>query len=349
MTSAIRSMGMVQIGKESAAGDAVNATRRIVTDSATYRRLETFERFLNQITSSLTGPWTTPIPTRLGTEFELTQSMDFEQILWALLSGVKGSVTPSTPGSGNARLWTFTPSPMDDPAPESYTLEWVDRSPGYEAEMEATYVFCTGYTIAVTNEGTPQLTMRFHGRKTTDGDKTGGIAVPTLHYRSAAQYAVWFDDTWAALGTNQVSAQILGFTFTFGPWLRPAHYLDGRSQLDFSKYEFGGLRPYDLTMEVVHDPSASAFTQLEEADKSAGTKRFVRLKLTGANFAAPDAAYTYHVQHDLCLVHADDSMQDRGADRDGNLVTSMHFTPFYDVTAAKDIEVTVQNILTAFP
>ena len=98
-SSGVRALTGIQIGDENPDGTAVAATRIVVATIADYNRIEAFEHFEGQMTGVLTGPTTAPVLTRNHTEFNVTWPLDFEQILWPLLSGMKGAVTPTQPAA----------------------------------------------------------------------------------------------------------------------------------------------------------------------------------------------------------------------------------------------------------
>ena len=351
MSNAIKVATLIQIGKETTRGTAVAATRKILTKAATYKVMETLEEFEGQMTGVLARTAVAPVVTRNGTEFEIVTDLDFEQILLALLSGVKGAVTPTTPGSGEARLWTFTPSVTADPLPTTYTIEYAERdmdaSPN-ELGLEAPYGFTTGFEIAGGQDQLPQLTISMVARKTSLAAATGALALPTLSVASNLRWKVAIDNTWAGLGTTQITGQIYGFAYKFSDFLRPDYFLDNRSDLDFSQYEYKP-KIVDLTMDVVLGAASGDLVPTEDGNKSAGTMRFVRLELTGDAFIAPDTGLNRFIRLDGAYFHAADSMQDRGADRDGNAITRLHLLSTYDATQAQDVEIVVQNNLTAFP
>ena len=346
-SSGLRALTEIQVGKESVDGTSVAATRKLAVTNAVYRRLETFEHFDEQMNGLLMTSQA-PVLSRNHTELELTWPLDFEQILLPLLSGFKGAVTPTEPGTGLSRLWTFTPAVAGDPAPDPYTLEFVERSGDDRAEMEFPFGLCSGWTITGGQDGLPEIIARFFGRKTVDSIYTAAQALPTLHHASNARWGIWIDDTWANLGTTPITQQILGFTLEYSGAIRPEFYLDNRADLDFSNYEYG-RRMLDLNLTVVHDPDSAKLIQTQEAIKSAGTLATVQLVLTGAAFAAPDQALNYQTTVNMAGFHADDSMQDRGADQDGNLITNVHLISAYESAEPQDIEITVQNILPSFP
>ncbi len=349
MGSAIKSATKIQVGKETTRGTAVAATRRIVTPAASYRRQEAFEHFEEDMDGLLTRSSRVPLNTRNGTELEIGGfPLDFEQILLPLLSGVKGAVTPTTPGTGEARLWTFTPGVSADPAPDTYTVEFEESDFSNNAEMEAAYAFTTEIEISGGDEGAPELRFVVTARKTSDSTKTGGLGLHTLTQAANPRWAVYIDGTWAGLGTTKISGQVYGFTWKFSDFLRSGYYLDNRADLDFSAYEFGRRR-VELSLDVVHDPNSSALVQTEEANKSNGTTRFVRVEITGAAFNAPDTGLSRFIRLDGAFKHMDGSMEERGGDRDGNLTTQLVFQSTYDSTQAQDVAVAVQNNLTSFP
>jgi len=354
MAPTIKQATRIQIGKETTRGTAVAATRRILTKNATYRLLEEFEEHQGQMHGTLARAATAPTLVRNGTEFELTTDLDFEQLLMFLLSGVKGAVTPTTPGSGEARLWTFTPSVTADPEPETYTLEYAERdmeSSPNELGLEAPYAFTTALELTGGEEGVPQIKASMVARKTSLAVSTPALTLPTVSYAGNLRWAVYIDGTWAGLGTTQITGQVYGFTWRFSDFLRAAYYLDNRSDLDFSTYEYPGPdgRIVDLTIDTVLGAASGDLVPTEDGNKSAGTKRFVRVELVGAAFSAPDSSLYRTITLDGCYVHAADSMQDRGEDREGNKITRLHLLSFYDSTQAQDFQVAVQNALASFP
>ena len=142
--------------------------------------------------------------------------------------------------------------------------------------METTYGFTTAFEISGGLEQLPQLSVSMVGRKTNLLTATTSIALPALTFASNLRWSVAFDSSWANLGNTQITGQIHAFTYSFSDFLRPAYYLDGRSALDFSNYEFK-QRVIDLSMDVVLGAASGDLVPTEDALKTAGTKRFVRL------------------------------------------------------------------------
>ena len=348
---AIAKARLVQIGKESTRGTPVAASRRLLLDDAEYRVMEEEEEFVEQMHGTLSRTVTPPVIVRNGVEFEITNTLDFEQILLHLLSGLKGGVTPTTPGSGEARLWTFSPVNAD-PVPDAYTVEFADRdlaSTPNQIGLEAPYCFTTSLTITGSTEGIPELSASMVGRKVTSSTPTAALALPTLTRGGNLRWKIYIDDTWAGLGTTQITGEIYGFTWTLSELLFPQYYQDGRTDDDFSTYEY---KPnlVDLALDVAVEPNAGIMIDANEpTDKRAGTKRFIRVEITGDAFVTPDNGLNRFVRLDGSYAHAPDSLQVRGGERDGAAIVRLHLQNLYDATQGDDISVAVQNNLTAFP
>jgi len=347
MGAAIQPLTLIQVGKESTAGTAVAATRRILTKSATYRRQAPQEMFEGQLTGVLPRAVKTPITTRKHSQLEIATDLDFEQPLLPLLSGCKGGVTPSSPGSGEARLWTFAPS-QTAPSVDAYTLEFVVDDGSTKQAVEAAYGFTSSFEITGGVEALPQITWSMDARATDDVTYTSGIALPTLSFASNLKWSVHMDNTWSAIGGTNIGGQVYGFTWGQSPFVMPQYYLDARSDLSFSGVE-PQTRTTDVAIECTYDTGASNFVKTELAKKATGTMRFLELRLAGGAFQSPDTAHSRFIKLRGCFVHADDSMEELGTDRDGNSVVSMHLLSQYDPTGGIDVNYLIQNNVASFP
>lgn len=358
MASAIRSLTKVQIGKEGSTskGTAVAATRRLILRNATYRRQEAQDQLDDTLHGTLARTAVAPVPTEHHTEAQFQFPLDFTQILFPLLSGVKGGVTPTVVGSGSSvssvRLWTFNLDADTDPAPDTYTLEFAEKSPADEAGMEAPFGFTTQWEIDGRDEGTPTVSMSLAARKTQDAAPTTGLSIPTVVRVANSRWSASMHDSSTAFGStgSTVLGQIYGLRFQFSGNVRPERYLDNRANLDFSKYEIGN-RVGDLTFDVVHDPASGKFVQTEEGKKANQTIRFVRALVTGETMTTAQSTgqHTYFFRIDGAYYHAPDSLEERGQDRDGNLITRVHLLSGYDSTWAKDLSFAVRNVTASFP
>ena len=351
MTSAIRTGTQIQIGEETISGTIVDATRIIVADQVRYRRMMGMRDFSSQMTGVLSRSIRPNLVTRQGSEVEVTAPLDFEQILWGLHSGMQGGVSVGSPGTGEARLWTFTPPVAADPQIDTYTVEFVEDDLTNEAEMEHSFSFCSEISITADVDGTAELRMVFMGRKTVDGTKTASISLPVLTYAPDLRWTVDIDNDWASLGTTQIAGQVLGFTWRWSDFLFPRYTLDGRTTNDFNALAFRGSRVADLTLNVLVNPSTIGLVNVEEANKEANppVARAIRLELNGPAFASPDAALNRFIRIDGFYDHAEDSVEEHGSDDEGNLTATLHFRSTHEVTKAQDVQVLVQNNLATWP
>lgn len=338
---AVKAAELIQVGVESTRGTQVAATRRLIGDGR-FSIEQDHRDFADRQYGTLARTSRSPVIVRHGTLFSIRSDLDAEQILLAFLSGVKGGVTAAS-GTGD-ETWTFTPDPATDPAPDTYTIEFTEENFSDEKAYEAGYGFCTDFEIAWGIDGIPELTINMVARKATEVTKTAAIAVPSLNPSPALLGSIFMDDTWAALGTAQISAQVYGARIAYQTGLTPKYYLDGRTTLDFTQYAFG-KRMLDIQFDVEVDPSATGFAVLEKADKDAGTLRFCRVQLIGATVGLKN----YEVTIDGAFYHAPDSMVVRGDDRDGHNRVSVHLLSAYDPTGDADVQFEVVNGLGTFP
>ena len=347
MAAGIQPLTLIQVGKESTDGTAVAATRRILTKGATYRHLETQEMFEGQLSGVLSRSVTAPVITREHTQLEISTDLDFNQVLLPLLSGVKGGVTSSIPGSGEARLWTFAPS-QTAPSVDPYTIEMVVDDGDAKQQIEAPFGVTTSFEITGGVDAVPQITWSMDARKSVQSTYTSGIALPAVKFASNLRWQMSLDTTWANLGTTNINGQVYGFTWGQSALVMPQYYLQNRDALDFAGVE-AQMRTTDLAIEATFDTGGSNLYETEIAAKASGSTRFIQLRLLGAAFASPDNGRYHTIDLKGSFVHADDSMQDLGADRDGNSVVSLHLVSQYDSTSGQDVEYVVENALASFP
>lgn len=341
MTSSIKLLETVQVGKETVKGTAVAATRRLIGDGR-YERIQDVYEFLDQNSGVFARVPRQGVVTKHGTALEMKGPLDFQQILLPCLSGMKGGVTAV--GAGSDKVWTFDPSTSVPPALDAYTLEYTERSPNHDAEMECAYGITEEIEITASTDAMSELRYRMFGRATADSTMTPALTVPTLELAAPVRWGGFVDTTFAGIGVTQILAQIYGFRWTYKNAVHPGFYLDNRSTLDFGTEEYG--RPEcELEIDVVHDPDPAKFVQVQEAFKTAQTLQFIEMRLTGAVLGAS----TYLVKLQGAYYHMADSMQQRGNDRDGNQTVRMHFGSAYDPVSAFHVKAIITNNLATFP
>lgn len=341
MTSAIKVMTKVQVGKEVTPGTLVAATRRLVVKGL-YDRVQDFWDPVEIDSGVFARVPIAPVRVREASRIELSCPFDFTQPLLPLLSGMVGGVTSS--GTGADKTWTFLPSTSTPPSVDTYTVEFNEQSTADNAEFEFGFGFTDQIKVTANTEGVGELMWSMWGRATQESTVTPALSVPTLQRVPSLLWKLYRDTTWAGLGTTAFSGQVYGFEWTYMNNIHPGFYLDGRSSLDFSQPEYG--RPdADLVIDVVHDPAATSFVQTEETAKTAATARFIQLEALGPSLGGS----TYKIEIDGCYYHAGDSMVRRGEDRDGNPVVRMHLQSAYDPTSSNQSRVVLVTDATTFP
>src|SRR3990167_1553503 len=123
MASAVKVLSKVQIGKETVKGTLVAANRRLVGNFRA-RRIQEMETFQDLDVGLYAWTAQAPLLTKQASELEFNCPLDFQQILLALESGMKGAVTPT--GGGADKTWTFTPATATGAVIETYTFEVVE-------------------------------------------------------------------------------------------------------------------------------------------------------------------------------------------------------------------------------
>jgi len=345
MAGAVKVLSKMQIGKETTKGTLVAATRRLVGDGR-FSRVQELHPFDDLDVGLYARTAQIPILTRQGAMFEFRTPVDFTQLLWPLLSGMKGGVTGV--GAGADKTWTFTPATATGAVFDSYTLEFVESDGTNDAEMESGYLFCTEIEISGTTDGVGELRAQFAGRKATDSTLTGALTVPALTYAANLRWQGFVDSTFALMAgatpTAFATGQLYGFRWTWRDFIFPQYYLDGRVDLDFGAHE-SRRRTTELELDLVSDAAAAGFVQTQEAIKSAGTRQFIMMRLLGPTLGAAN----YKIDLQGSYVHLSDSMEQRGEDRDGNLVTRAHLGSIYDPTSTNDVQVIVVTDAATFP
>lgn len=341
MSSGIKILETIQCGVEVTKGTLVAATRRIIGDGR-YRRIQNVQEFLDQNSGVFARVPRAGVVTRHASQIEVRMPLDFTQVLLPLRSGMKGGVTGV--GAGADKLHTFDPSTATPPALDAFTMEYTERSPDDNAEMEFGYGITEEIEISGNTDNLAELRFRMFGRATADSTMTAALTVPTLPYAAPAKWGIFDDSSFAGIGVTQVLAQVYGFRWTYKSAVHPGFYLDNRATLDFSTEEYG--RPdCELELDVVHDPDSVSFIQAHEAFKTAQTLRFFEVRLTGATLGTTN----YLVKLQGAFYHMDDSMEERGNDRDGNLTVRMHLGSAFDPTSAAHVKALVTTDVATFP
>ena len=260
----------LQMGIETTAGTLVAATHLVPFMEGAYRPVHD-RKTLDERRGIMSD--FEDILVHQASELELTQELDFENILPAFLCGFA-----SVAGTGaGPYVYTFTPGRTGPVALASATVE-IAETDGVGATPAAYrrrfgYARPTNIGIEI-DEETGQLTTTWMGRAAQTLTAAASVAAIARRIIPAALFSCYIDDNWAALGTTLVG-QVRSATLDYNPGLDPAKNKQGRIDLDhtgFYRSRFQGT----VTLSINHDGTTSSeLTHFENGDL-----RFIRLVAT---------------------------------------------------------------------
>lgn len=270
-------------GGSFARGTAVAATARLAVEQLEWGD-EDEQVYNPQVQNGnltrFNGPGT---PVQHGTRFTLPdQAAIWEQLpLWlAMLYG-----TPVVTGSlGGPYTMTWTVAPNTNPGPYSVTLErQFSNGIGTVVDEEAAYAMLSqaGFSFAV-NEQLRLSGGQGFARKFGTSTLTAGLTLPTFETMVSALSTVYFDALFANAGNTLLAEQVIGWNVNFLNGTFPRHTAEGRTSLDFTKYQLdGSQRGIDAEITCLLDPTTYAAEQTRAGTPS--TNQFaVRIKVAGS-------------------------------------------------------------------
>jgi hypothetical protein len=336
MATAIMPLDKLQLGIEvvSTKGTAVAATRLIRANSTLAEEQDYYRSDYPQgIRANVGGAGSIMRKgVMLGVETDLTA----EEVLWPLMTGVLGSVSPT--GGGNAKTWTFTPELTTAVTTiQSATVEML-HSDGSTNHYygESSYCMTSSFKCDWAFNQPSKLSWNMFGRARQTDTPTGALVPYTSREILVSNsLAYYLDTTWAGLGGTQKTIVLRSASFECTTGYGPDYTLDARTDVDFTQHNVGRIAgTLSLTMEV-NSTGAAAFTNYRANDIV-----YIRLKNTGSAISGGgnktfqiDGAYRFT------------STPTFSADGDVVLVT-YNLESVYDSTSGKTLEFTAINTLT---
>lgn len=322
----------IQIGKETVKGTSVASTAQLLANSFdTPLAPEIYypEQQLGLLAEQHAGVQVNTVVDHTW-ETECT----FEQILYALLAGMKGGVTPT--GAGADKTWTFDPSATGASDFDAFTIEkrFSDGTTNYDRE----YPYSLVKSIKLTGEvnGIVKMTVEWLSQKEDTSTMTAAIAAPTAWEIPVTNLGkVYIDTTWAGLGTTQVSGQIHSFEWTFMTGIDRRFYMDGN--LYFSRHS-RMKREAELKLKMDVSTQSEALRPLV----TSRAKRYVRVSLLGSVVGSGVKTINLDGAYVIDPIGAEDT-------RDGDDAVEITGKSRYDTTGAQDVKVIVINSLAALP
>lgn len=332
--SSIWPLDKLQAGIETTAGTLVAATRIIQANAELVEQQEPYRSDYPQGVRANVGGlgaimWK-------GATLECETDLNAEEVLWPLMTGVRGAV--AAVGAGADKTWTFTPQLTTGLVTvDTATIEYM-HSDGTTNHYYGEFGHALTSQIGMewTFNEPAKLNWSMFGRARQTGTATAALVVyPTREILASNSLALYKDTTWAGLGGTQVTGTTRSVTLDITTGMGPDYTLDARADKDFSTYNVGRLM---ATLEVVQEMNAAGAATF--ANYRANDAVYIRLKNTGSVVGSGVKT----VQVDGAYRFTDSP----SFDRDGDVVTvTYNLESFYDATSTKTLEFVVINALTA--
>jgi len=275
----VTSLRSYQAGIQSAFGTAVAATAKLAVEELLFRTPSVMHQpnIAKGLAVSGVGD---AFPTRHITEWVARGPVNYDQLQLWLLAALDGTVTAS---GGDPYTWTFTKNATSLYTPKYLTLE-VRHSDGSTPD-DFEVADCVVTSIRLTKGADERIDMEITGigRKVQDSTLTGSLSQPTREHMPFAKSTVDIDSTWAGLGTTNLAAQVLDWSWELVTGLFPVYTADGRSDLDYAAI---GYDPGRVALNFNATLRGTAQFATEKAAARAATLRAVQVVVSGTQSRA---------------------------------------------------------------
>lgn len=335
MATAIQQFDRLQLGKESAKGTLVAATRQIVGMHSFHEEQEVYrDNYPRGYRSNVGGAGTI---VRKGVTIECQGDLSAQDVLWPLSTGVLGAVSPSTVDT-SGKQWLFTPELTTAvQTVDSATVEFLmgDGTTNHYYG-EAGYCLTESFKFDWAFNQIAKMNWKMFGRaRQTDTPTSSLVPYPTRETLASNMLVVSLDTTWAGLGGTALTGIIRSASFDCKTGLSPDYTLAGRSDVDMTGHKVGVLSAMlNLTMEM-DATGAARFTNWR-----ANSLVFIRLLNTGS--VVGGTTQKQGIQIDGCYRFT--AAPATSNDGDQKLV-ACSLESVLDVTSSKTLEFTVTNAL----
>lgn len=335
MATAIRPLRKLQVGIETTKGTTVAATRVIVGDSVLIERRERYRsNYPRGVRATVGGAG---VLTKQWSEINVETDLSAEQVLWPLMTGIKGGVA----GSNATNTWTYTFTPELTTGIitiNSATVEFIqDDGTTKHYQGECYYGLTESFKIESNPDDIAKLSWKMFGRARQAVAPTAALVPYTsLEELAGALLSVYCDTTWAGLGGTQLTGIQRGVSIEVMTGLKPDFTAEGRADKDFGKHSVNSLAA-KLSITWEFDSVGAA----RYASYRANDLIYIRLKWTGGT--AGDAG-TKTVQIDGAYRFVGDPTFSEDEDQ---VLMQAELEAVFDSTASKILEFTAINSLSA--
>lgn len=337
MATSIVPFRKLQIGMESTKGTLVAATRVLPGNHHLSENID-FYRSPNPrgVRATVGGAG---VITRKGCEISFDTELTAEEILWFLLTGIKGGVAGVNASSDYT--WTFTPQLTTGvPTLDAATVEFL-LGDGVTNHYygEAGYAMTQSFKIdwSMDNATDPvKLSAKMFARARQTDTPTGALTVySTREPLVPALSKHYLDTSWAGLGGTQLTGIIRSGSIEVATGIMPDYTADGRSDKDLVKHRVGLLSARQSLVMEFDSVGASRF-----ANYRANDIVYIRNQFLGSTVAVNPRK----VQVDGGYRFADTPSFSESGEQ---VLMSANLEAVYDETSAKILEFVVLNGLSA--
>lgn len=316
-----------QIGKETTAGTRVAATRILYwsPDSRLdYKQDARPHRFATASRDNVRA--FTLGASQVSGSAKLPLSAD--EILELLLMGVKGGVTPTTPGGTNPRLWAFVPGTSLDAA----TVEWDDGANVWEAGG----VYVNKLTFSGSANGENMVEAELFGMNLATSTLTGSLDERVPTFIEGWETALYIDAHEGTPGSTAKTGLLVNWNVEISNDLKRKYF--AANTKDAGALPIGEL---SVNAKLTFEASASQ-SDTEFTNWGAETLRLIRLEF-GQNEVI-ETTYKRFVTIDIPGAW---ELFDLGGTDEGTRVYELSLQYVYDPTNAFGLQIRCQNDRTA--
>lgn len=277
-------------------------------------------------------------------ELTWTGAMNHRHIIYPIVMGVRGNITPTQPDSTNqpnAYLYTVAPSltaantPDQTNGVDTFTFEFGDETQADEAE----FCFATQIQLQGSVGGVWEQTITISGRQKTDCSFTGALSYSSVQRFPFNKTTFAINTSGATLGDTQKTGLLTGVTWTLDTMLRPFFAADGNLY-------FSSVAEDKKVVELQLTYKKGTDSEAERAKFDANTVTFLRIKAQGQTVLDSGQSNPPYVQLDQAIEYTSWPMD--GA-QDGLSTVQVTAKSVYDATWAKMFEVAILTDLAAIP
>lgn len=336
MATSIIPFRKMQIGMEATKGTLVPATRVLVGNNHLHEDVVKYRSAYPRGVRATVGG--AGVITRKGCRISVETELTAEEILWFLLTGIRGAVA-GVDSAGDV-TWTFTPQLTGIPTLDAATIEFMqsDGTTNHIAS-EVGYAMTESFKIDWSADDQAAAvkfgaSMFARARQTTT--PTGALTPYTSREPLVAALSKHYLDTsWAGLGGTQMTGLCRSGSIEVMTGNMPQWNADGRADRDFVEHAYSSLRAkQSMTWEL----------------DANGASRF-------ANYRANDIVYIRNQFNGSTVVAAARKVQIDGAwrfldtpsfsENGEQVLMTANMEAVYDDTGTKILEFVVLNGLTA--